>query len=114
MLIKIKFNAIQFKVNLVILNLKHYLKNLINTIVPLQQHLAMCQKIRKYAWPMCMNAELSDSYQQFNLNIMNHSGILSFLTFGFGYLSGISLVFADQMKESTAFFQTQTRYITWS
>jgi DNA polymerase I-like protein with 3'-5' exonuclease and polymerase domains len=38
----------------------------INTIVPLQQHLAMCQKIRKYAWPMCMNAELSDSYQQFN------------------------------------------------
>jgi hypothetical protein len=28
---------------------------------------------------------------------MNHSGILSFLTFGFGYLSGISLVFADQL-----------------
>ena len=38
----------------------------INTIVPLQQHLAMCQKIRKYAWPMCVNAKLSDSYQQFN------------------------------------------------
>ena len=24
---------------------------------------------------------------------MKHSGVLSFLTFGFGYLSGISLVF---------------------
>lgn len=41
------------------------LKN-INTIIPLQQHLAMCQKIRHYAWPMCMNAELSDSYQHFD------------------------------------------------
>jgi hypothetical protein len=38
----------------------------INTIIPMQQHLAMCQKIRKYAWPMCMNAELSDSYQHFD------------------------------------------------
>ena len=38
----------------------------VNSIVPLQQHLAMCQKIRHYAWPMCMNAELSDSYQRFN------------------------------------------------
>lgn len=38
----------------------------INTVIPMQQHLAMCQKIRKYAWPMCMNAKLSDSYQQFN------------------------------------------------
>jgi len=38
----------------------------INTIIPLQQHLAMCQKIRHYAWPMCMNAELSDSYQHFD------------------------------------------------
>ena len=38
----------------------------VNAIVPLQQHLAMCQKIRHYAWPMCMNAELSDSYLQFN------------------------------------------------
>jgi len=28
---------------------------------------------------------------------MNHSGVLSVLTFGFGYLSGISLVFADQL-----------------
>ena len=28
---------------------------------------------------------------------MKHSGVLSFLTFGFGYLSGISLVFADQL-----------------
>ena len=38
----------------------------INTIIPLQQHLAMCQKIRHYAWPMCMNAELSESYQHFD------------------------------------------------
>jgi hypothetical protein len=38
----------------------------VNAIVPLQQHLAMCQKIRKYAWPMCMNAELSTSYLRFN------------------------------------------------
>jgi len=38
----------------------------VNCIVPLQQHLAMCQKIRHYAWPMCMNAELSDSYIKFN------------------------------------------------
>ena len=38
----------------------------INSIVPLQQHLAMCQKIRHYAWPMCMNAKLSDSYLKFN------------------------------------------------
>jgi len=28
---------------------------------------------------------------------MKHSGILSFLTFGFGYLSGISLIFADPL-----------------
>ena len=38
----------------------------VNSIVPLQQHLAMCQKIRHYAWPMCVNAELSESYLQFN------------------------------------------------
>ena len=38
----------------------------VNCIVPLQQHLAMCQKIRHYAWPMCANAELSDSYLKFN------------------------------------------------
>jgi len=28
---------------------------------------------------------------------MKHSGVLSFLVFGFGYLTGISLVFADQL-----------------
>jgi len=28
---------------------------------------------------------------------MKHSGVLSFLVFCFGYLSGISLVFADQL-----------------
>ena len=38
----------------------------INTIIPLQKHLEMCQKIRHYAWPMCINAERSDSYLQFN------------------------------------------------
>lgn len=38
----------------------------INTVIPMQQHLAMCQKIRKYAWPMCMNAELTESYQHFD------------------------------------------------
>jgi len=26
----------------------------------------MCQKIRHYAWPMCVNAELTESYLQFN------------------------------------------------
>jgi hypothetical protein len=38
----------------------------VNTIIPMMQHLAMCQKIRKYAWPMCFNAKLTDSYLQFN------------------------------------------------
>jgi len=38
----------------------------INSIIPLQQHLAMCQKIRHYAWPMCMNVKLTDSYLKFN------------------------------------------------
>ena len=38
----------------------------VNAMVPLMQHLAMCQKIRHYAWPMCMNAELSESYVQFD------------------------------------------------
>jgi hypothetical protein len=38
----------------------------VNAMVPMMQHLAMCQKIRHYAWPMCMNAELSESYQHFD------------------------------------------------
>jgi hypothetical protein len=38
----------------------------VNTIIPMMQHLAMCQKIRKYAWPMCVNAQLTDSYIKFN------------------------------------------------
>ena len=38
----------------------------VNAVIPLMQHLAMCQKIRKYAWPMCMNAKLTASYLQFN------------------------------------------------
>ena len=38
----------------------------VNGIVPMQQHLSMCQKIRKYAWPMIINVKLSDSYKHFN------------------------------------------------
>jgi hypothetical protein len=38
----------------------------VNALIPLMQHLAMCQKIRKYAWPMCANAKLTASYLQFN------------------------------------------------
>lgn len=38
----------------------------VNALVPLMQHLAMCQKIRKYAWPMCINSKLTESYLQFN------------------------------------------------
>lgn len=38
----------------------------INSIIPIMQHAAMCQKIRQYAWPMIMNAELSESYLAFN------------------------------------------------
>ena len=45
---------------------RHTALSHINTIIPIQQHLAMCQKIRHYAWPMCMNAELTESYQQFD------------------------------------------------
>jgi hypothetical protein len=38
----------------------------VNAVIPLMQHLAMCQKIRKYAWPMCVNAKLDVSYLKFN------------------------------------------------
>ena len=38
----------------------------VNAVIPMQQHLAMCQKIRHYAWPMIVNAKLTDSYKQFN------------------------------------------------
>tara|TARA_Y100000385_G_scaffold285784_1_gene346389 strand:+ start:3857 stop:5179 length:1323 start_codon:yes stop_codon:yes gene_type:complete len=38
----------------------------VNAIIPIMNHLAMCQKIRHYAWPMCMNAKLTDSYLRFN------------------------------------------------
>jgi hypothetical protein len=38
----------------------------VNAIVPMQKHFEMCQKIRHYAWPMCVNAEISDSYVKFN------------------------------------------------
>ena len=42
-------------------NLQH-----INTIIPLMNHGAMCQKIRKYAMPMIINSKLTKSYKQFN------------------------------------------------
>jgi len=45
---------------------RHPAMQYVNTIVPIQQHLAMCQKVRHYAWPMCMNAKLDESYLQFN------------------------------------------------
>jgi hypothetical protein len=45
---------------------RHTAVDAVNCIVPLQQHMAMCQKIRHYAWPMCVNAKLTDSYLQFN------------------------------------------------
>ena len=45
---------------------RHKQLNHVNTIVPLMQHLAMCQKIRQYAWPMILNSKLTDSYITFN------------------------------------------------
>jgi hypothetical protein len=42
-------------------NLQH-----VNTIIPIMQHLAMCQKIRHYAWPMIENSKLTKSYKTFN------------------------------------------------
>ena len=38
----------------------------VNAVIPIQQHMAMCQKIRHYAWPMCVNVKLTDSYLKFN------------------------------------------------
>ena len=45
---------------------RHTALSNVNAVIPLMQHLAMCQKIRKYAWPMCMNVKLTDSYLLFN------------------------------------------------
>lgn len=45
---------------------RHKQLNHVNSIVPIMQHLAMCQKIRQYAWPMIMNSNLTESYQRFN------------------------------------------------
>jgi hypothetical protein len=45
---------------------RHTALSNINALIPLMQHLAMCQKIRKYAWPMCVNSKLSTSFLQFN------------------------------------------------
>ena len=43
-------------------NLQH-----VNTIIPLMKHIEMCQKIRKYAWPMIINTILEYSYIRFNM-----------------------------------------------
>jgi hypothetical protein len=40
--------------------------NHINCVIPIMQHAAMCQKIRKFAWPMIQNTKLTESYLQFN------------------------------------------------
>ena len=45
---------------------RHTALSNINALIPIMQHLAMCQKIRKYAWPMCVNSKLTQSYLQFN------------------------------------------------
>jgi hypothetical protein len=45
---------------------RHTALSNVNTLIPIMQHLAMCQKIRKYAWPMCINVKLTESYLQFN------------------------------------------------
>jgi len=45
---------------------RHKKLKYINTIIPLMQHLAMCQKMRQYAWPMIQNVKLTDSYLTFN------------------------------------------------
>ena len=45
---------------------RHTAFQYVNTLIPMQQHLAMCQKIRHYAWPMCVNAKLDESYLKFN------------------------------------------------
>ena len=45
---------------------RHTKLNHINAVVPLMQHLEMCQKIRKYAWPMIINSKLTTSFNQFN------------------------------------------------
>lgn len=42
------------------------LKN-VNAVIPMMTHLTMCQKIRKYAWPMIINSKLTNSYKQFNM-----------------------------------------------
>ena len=46
---------------------RHIALNHINAVVPIMQHLAMAQKIRKYAWPMIINSKPTTSYNQFNL-----------------------------------------------
>ena len=45
---------------------RHQTLPAVNCIIPLQKHLEMCQKIRHYAWPMCVNAKLDASYVTFN------------------------------------------------
>ena len=45
---------------------RHTAINHINAVVPIMQHLSMCQKIRKYAWPMIINSKTNESYIRFN------------------------------------------------
>ncbi len=45
---------------------RHSSLNHVNAVIPIMQHLAMCQKIRKYAWPMIINSKPTTSYNQFN------------------------------------------------
>jgi hypothetical protein len=45
---------------------RHHQLAHVNAIIPIMQHAAMCQKIRKYAWPMIQNVKLTESYKTFN------------------------------------------------
>ena len=45
---------------------RHINLQYVNSIIPLMKHGEMCQKIRKYAWPMIINSKLSNSYKRFN------------------------------------------------
>jgi len=38
----------------------------VNSIIPIMSHIAMCQKIQKYSWPMIMNWTPTESYIKFN------------------------------------------------
>ena len=46
---------------------RHTILKNVNSMIPMMSHLAMCQKIRKYAWPMIINSKLTASYKRFNM-----------------------------------------------